>query len=284
MKKLTLSLITSIGLLSGAVNADEKYYGFSYAGFGVETASYEEVGVTADGKKFKSAATSSAPVYTSGSLIFVNSFLDFSIDAASTLMATQSDEKWQQDGYVVQKNKYDSVQSDLKFLLHYKFNSNHRVVFGPNYNLFTMKRHTYTNPADGSVKLQNGNPISLNQEDVATLNMMFGYWYEYAPFSNGGMRVKAAALYGNPIWNSANNTSSTEVSFSSTTGSTLNLNGYVGFEVTKGLEMGLFAGYTVKKKDGDNTKEVGADTVSWPENELQTFRYGVSFAWNFDVK
>lgn len=282
-RKIALSLATTLILVS-SLQADEKYSGFSYVGFGVESSTYQENYTTADGKKVKSSATSSSPVYTSGSLINISDSFDFSIDAASTLMPTQTDEKWQQDDYVVQKNKYDTVQSDLKFLLHYKINNNHRFVFGPNYNMHTMKRHTYINPADGSEKLINGNPISLNQEEIATLNATLGYWYEHAPFSNGGMRVKVAALYGKPIWNSANNTSSKEASFSSTEGSTINLNGYLGFEIVKGLEAGVFAGYTLKKKDGTDTKQMGSDTITWPQNELETFRYGVSFVWNFDIK
>jgi hypothetical protein len=113
---------------------------------------------------------------------------------------------------------------------------------------------------------------------------MAGYWYESAPFSNTGMRVSANLLYGQPMWNKATNTGTSEVAFSSTDGSTLNANGYIGFEMIKGLEVGMFAGYTLKNKDSVDNETIGADTVTWPENELETFRYGVSFVWNFDAK
>lgn len=295
MKKIVLSISASL-LFSASLYAEDNatlsinnptektFYGYNYIGFGVETATYQESGIK-DGKNFKSSATSTSPVYTSGGLIKMNQYFDFSIDAASTLMPTQTDEKWQEDGYVKQENKFDTVQSDLKMLVQYKINNNHRVAIGPNYNLFSMKRHTYINPADSTPRLDKaGNPIGLNQEDIATLNMMAGYVYEHAPFSNGGMRIKAAAMYGKPVWNRATNTSSEEIEFSSTKGSTIDVDGYIGFELFKGLEAGFFGRYSLKKKDGADDVKVNASTVTWPENELETFRYGVSFVWNFDAK
>jgi len=305
MKKIALSLVVSASLCSLIANADDlnstvqnqnlvppvtivettvtdnspNYYGYNYIGFGMETATYQESGMVR-GIPYKSSATTSSPVYISGGLIKVNKKFDFSIDAASTLIATQTDEKWQNTstGTLAQENKFDTVQSDLKFLCQYKINNNHRIAIGPNYNLFSMKRHTYS---------YNGEPmenISLNIENIATLNMMVGYVYEYAPFSNGGMRIKTSALYGKPIWNKATNTSSEELEFSSTKGSTIDVDGYIGFELFKGLEAGFFGRYSLKKKDEANDEKLGADTVTWPENELETFRYGVSFVWNFDTK
>jgi hypothetical protein len=286
MKKIVLSLTASLSLLSslyGDENAtiipEKTYYGYNYIGFGMETATYQERG-TLKGIPYKSSATATSPVYISGGLIKVNKYFDFSIDAASTLMPTESNEKWQNTstGGLLQENKFDSVQSDLKFLFQYKINNNHRIAFGPNYNLFSMKRH------DFSYKGQTIEDAVLNQEDIATLNMMIGYIYEYAPFSNGGMRLKTAAMYGKPIWNKATNTSAPDLSFSSTKGSTIDVDGYVGFELTKGLEMGVFGRYSLKNKDGADDVQVDGGSIIWPENELETFRYGVSFVWNFDAK
>jgi len=281
MKKILFSSVTALTLLSSVATASDKYNGFSYIGFGVENTTYQET-YEKNGITYKTSASASAPVYTSGSLININKNFDFSIDATSTLMATTADEKTQNvnEGIIVQENKYDTVQSDLKFLLHYKMNNNHRIAFGPNYNMFTMKRHTFTVPGTNE-------PIAnteLNQEDIATLNMMLGYWYESKPFSNNGMRVSVSALYGMPVWNKATNTSATEIEFSSTEGSTINLNGYLGFELTKGLEMGAFVGYTLKDKSSKDTLEVDGISTTWPENELETVRYGISFVWNFDTK
>jgi len=282
MKKITLGIMTSLTLLSSSSLAADEYNGFSYIGFGVETATYQETG-TIDGINFKSSSTVSSPVYTSGSLINMGSSFDFSIDAASTLSATSSDEKVQDTdkGVIIYTQQFDSMISDLKFLLQYKINNNHRLVIGPNYNLFSMKRYDPTN-RDGEPVTKNGNPVGLNQEDIATLNMMVGYAYESAPFSNGGMRVSTNILYGKPVWNKATNTSLAEEQVSSTEGSTINANAYIGFEMTKGLEMGMFVGYTLKRKDGADPLKTSNGV--WPENELETVRYGVSFVWNFDVK
>jgi hypothetical protein len=274
-------MIVAISLLSTKISATERYSGFSYVGFGIETTTYQETHVK-DDVTYKTSATSSAPVYTSGSLINVGKYFDFSIDATSTLMATTSDEAVQntETSIIVQENKYDSVQSDLKFLLHYKMNNNHRVVLGANYNMFTMKRHTFVYP--GTNEQIPG--TELNQEDIATLNIMVGYWYESAPFSNDGMRVSVSALYGKPIWNKATNTSSEELEFSSTVGSTLNANAYLGFELIRGLEIGMFGSYSLKNKDEANTETVNSKDTTWPKNELETFRYGLNLVWNFDVK
>lgn len=113
MKKITLSLVTALTLsttvYANSDNVAETYNGFSYIGFGVETISYKESGTTADGKKFSSSADVSSPVYTSGSLINAGKYFDFSIDAASTLTPSQTDEKWKMDEYIVQENKFDAM-------------------------------------------------------------------------------------------------------------------------------------------------------------------------------
>ena len=295
MKKIVLSITASL-LLSSSLYAqdnaaviqdnplEKSYYGYNYIGFGMETATYQEIGIIKSGSlagtHYRSSATSTSPVYVSGGLIKMNKYFDFSIDAASTLMPTQSDEKWQNTdkGTLAQENKFDSVQSDLKMLLQYKINNNHRIAIGPNYNLFSMKRYDFSAYGETIPDAQ------LNQEDIATLNLMMGYVYEYAPFSNGGMRIKTSALYGKPVWNKATNTDAPDLSFNSTKGSTIDVDGYIGFELTKGLEMGVFGRYSLKKKDGADDVTVNANTVTWPENELETFRYGVSFVWNFDAK
>jgi len=283
MKKITLSLLALSTIYSSSSLAQEKYSGFSYAGFGVETATYQETYIDSDGVAYKTSATTSSPVYTSGSLINVSKSLDFSIDATSTLSPTQTKEQTQNTttSVIVQENQYDSVQSDLRFLLHYKVNNNHRFVFGPEYNQFTMKRYNFVYPGTDDT-IPN---THLNQEDIATLFMMAGYWYESRPFSSNGLRVSFSALYGTPVYNSATNTGIKDIEFSSTDGSMVNINGYIGFELTKGLELGIFGNYALKNKNDESTEETDTDgTIVWPENELETFRYGISFVWNFDVK
>jgi len=273
-KKILLSSVGAMMLLTQGY-ADTKYESYNYIGFGVESLSYVENPIK-NGIQYKTSVEVNSPVYTSGSLINAGDHFDFSIDAASTLTPTQGDEQVQNTdtSYVVQENKFDAMVSDLKILVHYKVNNNHRLVFGPSYEMFSMKRHSFSIPN-----------IELNQETIATLNGTVGYWYENAPFSNGGMRFKTSVLYGVPMWRDATNTSSEELSFNSTNGYFANWSGYVGFEMTKGLELGFFGEYTFTKKEGDDeTINLDGKTVTWPDNELETFRYGLNLVWNFSVK
>lgn len=280
MKKITLSLITGLFLCSN-IQAEEKFNDYSYIGFGVETISYKE-NIERNGKSYRTATDVSSPVYTSGSLINAGKYFDFSIDAASTLSPTQADEKTQDidAGVVVQKNQFDAMLSDLRILVHYKLNNNHRIVFGPNYEVFSMKRFSFTDPYGNSI------PNSeMNQETITTLSMMGGYVYEHDKFSNGGMRVKASALYGQPLSRNASNTSKESTTFNTTNGYVTNFSGYVGFEITKGLEIGFFSEYVFTKKEGgDDMVTEDGETITWPDNELETFRYGMNFVWNFSVK
>jgi len=284
-KRILLSAVGATMLSTACLGADEELYdSYNYIGFGVENVTYKEMGTLDDGTSFHSSVTVNSPVYTSGSLINTGNYFDFSIDAASTLSPTQGDEKWQYGDYLVQENKFDAVLSNLKILIHYKINDNHRFVFGPSYDMFTMKRHTYINPADGSEKLKDGNSISLNEERISTLFGTAGYWYESSPFSNGGMRIRANVGYSQPMWREAANTSSEEVVFSTTTGYKVDAGAYLGFEITKGLEIGFFGNYDYVKKSGGDSLEINGETVTWPENDLETFRYGVNFVWNFSKK
>lgn len=296
--KILLSVATICTLSSFAVAQDNKkstesnptteikenYESYNYIGFGVETLTYKEMGTLSNGKSFKSSVTVNSPVYTSGSLIKANDKFDFTIDAASTLAPSQGDEKWQYGEYLAQKNKFDAVMSELKILIHYKITDNHRFVFGPSYDMFTMKRHTYINPADGTEKLQDGNSISLNEERISTLFGTAGYWYESKPFSSDGMRIRANLGYAKPLHRTAANTSTEEVIFNSTTGYKVDAGAYLGFEVTKGLEVGFFGNYSFVKKTGGDTTTVDSTTITWPENDLETFRYGINFVWNFSKK
>lgn len=284
-KRILLSAAGAVMISTTSLVANsDQYDSYNYIGFGVENVTYKEMGTLDDGTSFKSSVTVDSPVYTSGSLIRARDSFDFSIDAASTLSPTQGDEKWQHGDYLVQENKFDAVLSELKILVHYKISNNHRFVFGPSYDMFTMKRHTYINPADGSEKLQDGNSISLNEERISTLFGTAGYWYESSPFSNGGMRIRANIGYSQPMWREAANTSSEEVIFNSTTGYKVDAGAYLGFQMTKGLEIGFFGNYGFVKKEGGDSLEVGGETITWPENDLETFRYGVNFVWNFSKK
>jgi hypothetical protein len=301
MKKRLLLSFISATLLANCVYASDSdnfeepkpieessknvYESYNYIGFGIENLTYVEQAPSIESlniyEDFKSTATITSPVYTSGSLIKATENFDFSIDAASTLTPGTTDEKWQVGDYVKQENKFEAMVSDLKILVHYKLNDNHRFVFGPAYKMFSMKRYdAVAKSTAGDTPLD----MALNEERVSTLFANAGYWYENAPFSNNGMRIKASATYGKPISRQAANTSTTQVTFNDTNGFGINCNAYLGFTIIKGLELGVFADYDLSKKEGASEKTIDGEVIYWPDNELETFRYGVSAVWNFSVK
>ncbi|RLA82573.1 MAG: hypothetical protein DRG78_06795 [Epsilonproteobacteria bacterium] len=288
MLKLLKSIIIWIVGLSfcgNFLNADNindkntsKYGSYNYIAFGFESINYQEIGTLSDGSSFISNATADSPVYLSGSLTRINEKYDFSIDAISTLLPTQADETWHADGVLASTDKLELLVSSIKFLGQYKKTNNHRISSGLRYDLNLYKRHTYRDVSGNTMVDSDGNKISLTEEKVATLSLMGGYIYENAPHSNGRYRYKFSALAGIPIWRNATNTGFKDITYNSTTGYSYEIGGYFGYEIIKGLEIGMFADYDYQIKTGGDK----IDGVLWPENTLKVFRSGLSFVWNFN--
>lgn len=279
MKKILL-----LGLIPFALSAKDSslYDGYSYFGFGSQSISYKEDYTYQSGEKIKSSADASSPIYISGSLVRVNEQYDFSIDFASTILPTQITEKWQSDWRFVQQNKFDATINSMQLLGHYKLTDNHRIVAGPGYSLNSYKRYEF--------KDQNGNYLTdphtnakygLLEERVATLYISGGYWFESIPHATQGEpRFKFATLLSLPIWNQATNTEFEKVTFDSTSGYRFEVNGYAGYPIMDGLEIGLFGRYSIQKKSKTDT--IGS--VHWPENTLTQLQMGINAVWNFNTK
>ena len=275
MKKYFLIVLIFVSSL--IADTKIKYDAYNYMSFGFENITYQEKGILSNNKSFLSDSTIDSPVYLSGSLVRMDGAFDFSIDTASTLFPTSSDESWTQDGVLVSTDKLESIISSLKILIQYKYTNNHRFVFGPKYDLNLYKRHTYRDDEGNSVYDDSGNKIALTEERVAALSFFSGYIYESAPHSNGSYRIKISILGGKPIWRNVTNTGFKDISYDTTVGYSYELGGYFGYEIIKGMEIGIFADYDYQIKTGGNKQ----DDVIWPENELKIFRSGLAFVWNF---
>ncbi|MDD5716929.1 MAG: hypothetical protein PHW64_03925 [Sulfuricurvum sp.] len=286
MKKLLA--ITLLPLAVYAQGYSDVYDGYSYFSIGMESASYSEDFFSSSlGENVHSSAKASSPVYISGALVRINHRYDFSMDMSSTLLPTQSDEQWSgSTSGLLQTNQFDSTINSMQFLGHYKFTNNHRFVLGSTYKLDSYKRYTFKD-ANGNYLNQldsNGNDtgvkLGLSQERVATLYATTGYWYESIPHASlGNIRFKANTLVSLPVWNEASNTAFEKITFNSTSGYKLEANVYAGYPLMKGLEIGLFAGYSEQKKSGTDTAADGR--TKWPENTLKVTQAGVSVVWNF---
>ena len=274
-------ILCSISLDATDINTkkDSSYGSYNYVALGFESIHYEEVGTrTSTGKNFISSATADSPVYLSGSLTKMNETYDFSIDAISTLLPTQAAETWHEDGELASTDTLELLVSSIKILGQYKKTNNHRIASGIRYDLNLYKRHTFLN-VDGSSAASDG---TLSEEKVATLSLMGGYIYESSPFSNGNYRYKFSALAGKPLWRNATNTGFKDVSYDSTTGYSYEVGGYFGYQVIKGLEVGIFADYDYQIKIGGDRAVTADGTILWPENTLKVFRSGMSLVWNFN--
>ncbi|MFA6144451.1 MAG: hypothetical protein WCW84_05580 [Sulfurimonas sp.] len=286
-------LILSLAGMATVLSAESKSFdGYSYGGVGFESISYQEDAHSATLGSLKSKATGSSPVYTTGSLVKVNDRYDFSLDFSSTILPSVLDETWTRNGAAMQKNNLNVTINSMRLLAQYKLTNQHRFVAGPSYSLNSFKRYNFkdTNPND--TYLDNGALRSLEtskddgilaEELVATLYATAGYWYESAPVATPNtFRMKATALYSQPIWNNASNTGFEGVNFSSLNGYNIELNGYIGYPVIKGLEIGIFASYINKRKIGDDrTQDLTGRNVLWPDNSLQIMQAGLSAVWHF---
>lgn len=294
MKKLFLTALLPLALF--ASEGEEIYDSYNYISFGSENITYNEDYVTRNGQVIHSEAKATSPVYISGALVRINDLFDFSMDLSSTLLPTQAEEKWQIDGALVQTNQFDAMITSMQFLGHYKLNNNHRFVFGPTYKLNSYKRYTwkdvngdilYEDPNLNGIKDAGEGKIGLVQERVATLYASAGYWYESSPHAKASkMRWRFNALYGIPIWNEASNTGFEKIIFHSTNGYKLETSAYIGYPLFKGLELGIFGGYSYQRKskmDYMLTSD-GVKRIAWPENSLQLWQSGISFVWNFSKK
>jgi len=280
MKKISFLLLTSLALFANEA-IDDKYRGYSYVSVGIENITYQEDIVLGDGSVIHSNASTTSPVYISGSLVKINNRYDFSIDISSTLLPSQSEEEWYVNGDLAQKNQFDALISNMQFLIHYKYTNNHRLLAGLMYKLNTFKRYQFVDEEGNPIVDQaTGAKIGLIEERVATLYAALGYGYESTYFANKEhIRYKCSALIGQAIWSQATSTGFEEVTFDSLSSYKAELSGYVGYPIYEGLEIGVFANYIYEKKNGVDVADDGH--TKWPENDLELWQTGLSVVWNF---
>ncbi len=281
MKTKIAGLLALVPLMLFAGESKAQYDGYSYFSIGMQNTKYEENIVLSGGQKVHSSANATSPVYISGSLIRINNKFDFSMDLLSTLLPTETDEKWYLDGVYTQQNKFDATITNMQFYGHYKFTDNHRIVFGPTYSLNSFKRYTFKD-ANGNIILDNvtGARLGLTEERVANLRFAVGYWYESAPHGRvHQIRYRFNATFGHTVWTQATNTGFEKVSFDTINSYELQSSAYAGYTIFKGLEIGAFAAYSRQEK---TTTDVASDGhTKWPKNTLSLLQGGVSFVWNF---
>ena len=285
MKKIALSLIAGSLLFAG----NNSFNGYSYVIFGAGNFNYSEKFIytfnsayTADsGKKYlpgqsvavKSNIQVTSPMYFSGGIVKFNDNWDLSMDFASTLKPNQTTEDWKDrgDDSVIVSNYATIMTNSARFLLHYKLTNQHRLTFGVHYVLNTFKR--YNDP--------DAETTHLVEETSASVMADLGYWFESSTASQEGFRIKYSITGGYPVYQDVTNTAAPNLTFSNKKGYNVDTSFYIGYTLFKGLELGLYTGYSYMYRDG-GTKYYKGQKVIWPTNITQIFSGGLQITWNFN--
>ncbi|QCT94788.1 hypothetical protein FE773_06215 [Caminibacter mediatlanticus TB-2] len=283
MKKITLSLIATGILLASNINS---FNGYSYFIIGAENFQYSEkfiytfknayiVGdktyLPGQSVAVKSKINVTSPVYMSGGIVRFSPKWDLSMDFISTLKPNQTTEKWidRGEGNTIITNYATIMSNSMRFLLHYKLTNQHRIAFGFNYILNNFKR--YNNPDVQTTELV--------EETSASAMIDLGYWFE-SNTAGKGFRLKYSIVGGYPVYQNVKNTKAPDLTFTKAKGYNVDTSFYIGYSFYKGLELGLYAGYSYMYRDGD-TKTYKDQLVIWPTNITRVARGGLQITWNF---
>jgi len=286
MKKLLFIAPLAFATLSFGECYQRSFDGYSAIGVGVQSFVYQEVGEIS-GIKFKSESKATNPVYISRTLVKVNNGLDFSIDAVSTLVPQEADETYRdrETGKVLQTNKSEMITSKLDFLLHYKFTKQFRFLTGMGYTLNSFSRSVLVDGViiNGKTKKD---MYYLTKENSASTVLNVGFWYESNTAALKGVRYKLKATYGFPIWQKTTNSAFPNVEFHEKEGRDYTLTAYLGYTLTKGVEVGLTSSYVyMYRKGGAKENVLGADgerhNILWPKNYTKQWNNALMFVWNF---
>lgn len=270
-------LILSLAGMATVLSAESKSFdGYSYGGIGFENATYRESGHSSTIGSFKSKASGSSPVYTTGSLVRVNDRYDFSLDFSSTLLPSTITEDWTGSNGTLQRNDYDLLANSATVLIHYKLTPQHRIVAGPVYVLNTFKRYNWV-AVDPVISA----PLGVTEERSTSVSAAIGYWYESKTAGVEGWRFKGNTLFSLPLWQRATNTDYKDLVFDNIGGYNADVSAYVGYTIYKGLEVGAFVGGNYQNRNGGAQTYNMTHTVTWPENTLTTYRAGINAVWHF---
>lgn len=275
MKKFTLVLLAAVVQLTATTT-----FAYSSLSVGIERLTYEEVTTFINpaslnfGKTLKTSTTISSPVYRTGGLTKVNENFEFSLDASSTLLPNDDTESWKLDGIETQTNNVDMLHSTIELTGHFLLNDNHRLLLGPSYTLNTFKRFGFATPGLGVI-----------EERSATLILNFGYGYESKRSGRKSINYSAKMMVGVPLYQLTENTAYPGFEFTDIGGYNVDLGGNITFPIWEKLEVGLFASYSLMKRDGERiytNQFAGIQSIVWPDNTTRIITGGVTLVWGFE--
>ena len=266
---LLISLLASLSL-----NAAEKY-GYSFLAAGMQSTIYTQNFDTSDGDyALKSDITTS--YYITGNLTRINSKYGFEIVAASTLFA-KSAKEYVHSSNPTTEHDLEMTLTDVSLILHYKpLNEFHRATFGLKYNYEVQKRYNFTQE-----EIKN---IGIIENKIASFSLNVGYLYTSKILTGTkGWHYRAGSSMGLPIFAVTADTYPPDSFHMGTTwGYLFNMNGYVGYTVYPGLEIGAYSDYTYRVRfDEVRYQDAVGNTIESSNSYTNRFNYGLMASWSY---
>ncbi len=266
---LLISLLASQSLYS------DKKYGYSYLAAGMQSTIYSQNFDTSAGEySLKSDITT--PYYITGNLTRINSRYGFEIIAASTLFANSAKE-YVHSNNATTKHDLEMTLTDISLTLHYKpVNEYHRATFGLKYNYEVQKRYNFTQE-----EIKN---IGIIENKIASFSLNAGYLYTSKILTGTkGWHYRAGTSMGLPIFAVTADTYPPESFNAGTTwGYLFNMNGYVGYTVYKGLELGVYSDYAYRVRfDEVRYQDAMGNVIKSSNSHTNRFNYGLMASWSY---
>lgn len=280
--KLLLLFVLLTSFLFADETSEKKRYGYSYLAIGMQHTYYIQE-FTSDNGNYKLKSKSYSPYYTTATLTRVNQKFGFEIYAASTLFASSTDE-YLSSASTQTQHTLDMTLTDVAFTLHYKpFNEYHRFTMGGRYTYEVLKRYHIDSP-NVQINSINNTTTSIIENKIAAITLDVGYMYmNKIETGTKGINYRLGASFGIPFFSATADTYADDsFKLNPTWGSKVAANGYIGYTVFNGLEVGAYLDllYQAKFDDIQGTDPNGNYIKS--KDSIKTLvNYGVLAAWSF---
>lgn len=261
---------------------EKKRYGYSYLAIGMQHTYYTQDFHSTDGN-YKLKSTSYSPYYTTATLTRVNQKFGFEIYAASTLFASSTDEYLSSET-TQNQHKLDMTLTDVAFTLHYKpLNEYHRLTIGGRYTYEVLTRYKISNPTIKINSINNTNS-SIIENKIAAITLDIGYLYmNKIETGTKGINYRVGASFGIPFFSATADTY-TDDSFqlNPTWGFKITANGYLGYTLFSGLELGGYLDLLYQAKFDDiQGNDPNGKYIKSKDSIKTLVNYGILATWSF---
>lgn len=261
--------------------------GYSFLlGFGRLNHQYQEF---PSSQPVHSRVRTSTPILSTGAVYAVTPELMFSLASEVTFFADTAKETWTatSDAFngrtltnrVLQTNKASFSNSDTQVLGHYRLGGEAFLLGGPSVRTQSFRRHSFALGADAAVSLPS---VATVEESSTEVLMHLGAGLETGGVKGHSSHYSLKALIGLPMVRRVENTNHPGVTFNSTRGYDLSLEGRYSMAVHPGVHLGLWGRWNMARRSAQTqtiTDSSGSTTLELPRNEQTSLGYGIELLW-----